>query len=1134
MALRFTCPCGAPYALADEMAGRTVQCTRCQRQIKIAAPAPPAAPNQADLASSMAWGAAPPGPSGGASPSGLDLAPGVGVSGEGHVLPEDPPAPPRRATSGSGRAGPSRRAPSGSGRASDRRRGAKRGGRPDPAAHSRSCPVCDEVIARIAAECPNCGVVLRGPSQAAQVAAAVKGWLAPAAGVLLLVGAIVYATNHLGASGPPPQVARRPAAPSPQRDGSPTPPERPVEPPEPEAGGPVAEPVGEVEPAARPGEAEPPDRAPPSPDPSEPAEDGDGAGPALPELPATPAARAAIPDGPLAPLFEQLRDADDSDVPRLLDELAAADGVEAAASAAAESDDDLYRLRVHRLRLRLGDEAARRERITASLREDGHGLLLETTLAALAMDADGFRAALGRLAYHPRSLLSRALADAMLDGASPGDSLYAEVVSAHRSGDPTSRRVAAPLALWCGDLGSLEATLAVLDHPSPILQELARRALLHASAGFGPEAGDSDAWRRWGAEVGPPVASLVAASDPSTPAGERARACAALAGRGADLLTTLAIFMRDRRSRSDEGADLVGRLLARVAGPRDGAAIERVLDGIERAKPGRAAPLLIGALLAADAAIAPAVARRYLTLEPPPLDLGDWAPDLQEAPPDEALAALWDFARSRSRKERHQVYALLGSLRSARLAAVVLANEREDEPVRQTVMARLGDGRVEEAVLAVALEAGPQVAGLGGPTVAYALLGKAGTSAAALPGLLKLLKEEPFELAAVQALRRLVGPDDAKKLRKALAATEHRGRGGVLCEALADLGSKADADALAKKADAEGSDLARKALLELARMGAPRGRALVLEAFERFVQTGGERRPGIDAVRRLARCGVAEDGAYLRKLLELGADRSKTYFGEVILALGEVGDRSALGVIEGYCFRGHDLRAPTAVALAVLEAKDRADRLRATALAEDAPAKARDEDAVVVAALAALVGSKARDVAEAYVEGALARTSEGVGPTAVAYALTLAEHAEGLARLAAAPSPRTRADVARGVAWAALTRTIAAPAVLERLRFDPDAVVRAEAAVARGYLAQPEAARDIALALTWAAPHLDAAAARHAATPLGRLAAVEDLATLRAALWDAYRVATRKGMAYREGLGEGRRREVEREIRAGK
>lgn len=299
------------------------------------------------------------------------------------------------------------------------------------------------------------------------------------------------------------------------------------------------------------------------------------------------------------------------------------------------------------------------------------------------------------------------------------------------------------------------------------------------------------------------------------------------------------------------------------------------------------------------------------------------------------------------------------------------------------------------------------------------------------------------------------------------------------------------------------------------------------------MKSDGQRRPGLDAVRKLGRCGKTEDGAYLRKLLELGADRSRTYFSAVILSLGELGDTSAVKTIEGYCFRGHDLRAPTAVALAILDAKGEAGRIREAALAGDAPTKVRDDDGVLVAALAFLTRTKAADVADAYLEGALGRSSDGVGPTAVAYALALAERHEGLDRLGSARSPRLRGDTARGIAWAALSRKIPPPSVLDRLRVDPDPAVRAEAAVARAYLDLPDAARDVALALTWAAPSLEDTK-RYADSALGKLAAVEDLASLRAALWDGYLAATRKGMPWRKTLGEGRQREVERAIRAGK
>ncbi|MBX3471770.1 MAG: hypothetical protein KF878_33355 [Planctomycetes bacterium] len=58
MVLRFSCPCGAPYTLADHLAGRTFTCTACGVVLKIGAPAgpPPAPPPSSDgLVASMEW-----------------------------------------------------------------------------------------------------------------------------------------------------------------------------------------------------------------------------------------------------------------------------------------------------------------------------------------------------------------------------------------------------------------------------------------------------------------------------------------------------------------------------------------------------------------------------------------------------------------------------------------------------------------------------------------------------------------------------------------------------------------------------------------------------------------------------------------------------------------------------------------------------------------------------------------------------------------------------------------------------------------------------------------------------------------------------------------------------------------------
>ncbi|RMG13926.1 MAG: hypothetical protein D6731_11050, partial [Planctomycetota bacterium] len=243
MVLRFHCPCGAPYALADHLAGRTFKCTQCRRTLKIGTPAPaPPPPVDPALEASLEWSsefvrprAQEPGlrPESGRQPAvarppddaPLELAPDPDEEGLDHSLDPDeegpaaPPAGPRR-SSGRQRALRSSQGRRALGRSSDRlaRRGAsgvrrglrsssgagraaRRPAREDPAAHSKQCPVCEQTIARIARECPNCGVRFPGSGGAKETLGRVVPFLGPAVlglGVLvaLVVGLKVFGGRH--------------------------------------------------------------------------------------------------------------------------------------------------------------------------------------------------------------------------------------------------------------------------------------------------------------------------------------------------------------------------------------------------------------------------------------------------------------------------------------------------------------------------------------------------------------------------------------------------------------------------------------------------------------------------------------------------------------------------------------------------------------------------------------------------------------------------------------------------------------------------------------------------------------------------------------------------------------------------
>ncbi|MCO5165891.1 MAG: hypothetical protein M9894_05930 [Planctomycetes bacterium] len=1212
MVLRFSCPCGAPYTLADHLAGRTFTCTACGVVLKIGAPAtPPAAPPPSSdaLAASMEWSSEQRRPSGlGATAEPalrpLDEEERRGASGrqarpaadaplaladevEGDADDEDgeddedddrPPARPRRSgsgsdlrTSGSSRLkasspnlrtsgvtkagdlrasaavkGKAKDGGSGTGRkaTSGRQRGRGASDDDQPRA-SRACPVCEAPVAAATAVCPSCGVRLKERSALERMVAG-GAWQGPVKGLVLLglAGAIGYgAWSTMSAEKRPdnrlaPVVKTTP----PDRDPPPRPPgddgqARPTTEGTPAAST-EATPAPTTEAASAPTtEAKPPDRRPPD-RPSDPPPDAPGdPRPTRPDL--ADAEVKIVPPGPLEADFVRLRDAPPGPaLEEAIATLAGRPGVEQPLLQASASLDRTYRLRVHRARLAAGDAAARRRTIEASLKGDLGVPLVYTVVAALELDPEGLRAPLLALSYDPPDALAgKAWAEAAIERTRPRDGALAALAHAFEHGDEEVQRLLAPALALGGDGAALARCAEALAHPSAPVRALALTGLQAIAAGTGPGGDDPAAWREWIASYAPMRELLMRACAEPADVATAAAARRELLEAARQAIPALPVFMQDRAARTAAAGAAIGDLLALGGQPGDAPALRTVLAalGIDRADQG-GVHIIRGALLACDDAVAEEAAAAVIRGAARVEDAAALLPDLLRPAGARTQEALGEWARSLEGPRAAAARLVAAGFRCGWLEPWLLEQSQADRAGRGAVGARLASTKVERALLD-ALEGKQAPAAFQHVTEVHAALVDLGTETAA-ERLLKLALADNPPADVLRTLSHLGDARHGRRLKRQVETCADWSQGGAYFDAYARLLGVEAAASLARRAKEEDAlkNLARPLLV---RLGGPHAREHARRPFEALTGRPDQRVPTMDEVIAFSRAAAPQDAELFKRLLINFDQLLPSTQRQVLLGMGLLGLRDGVMYAEGYVRDGHPERATGAVTLALLGARASAPRLKEVALQGKNPDSHDPSNALIVAALAALSPEDGREVARRYVPACRRRAPEEV-TVAVAFALARAEDDEGLRPLVGDPDVRVRAATARGIALAALSRRegIAALPVLEALRHDPAPEVRAEAAVARGLLGLPGAARDIVVALSGRAEHIDVTGrgyggpTKDGPSHLAYLAATEDLTSLRHALWVAHAACTPGGGAFRPDLGRGRQRELLRDARA--
>lgn len=1200
MVLRFTCPCGAPYALADHLAGRTFQCTQCNRSLKIGAPAPPRPAQGAPardpnaLMASMEWGAqatpqqqagppARPAPGRRQPPQqkkpeveSYELAPDPDEEPEeglwNSLEDEEAPPPPkgrkgarssgrhtvdkvrdrakRRTSSRTGRqgSGVGRKSSSRTGRQGSGvgRRASSRSGRVrDPEELSRACPVCEATIARVAVECPNCGVSLRGPSAADQLKETVLPILKPVVGLAALAGIVFYVYTTVTKDKKPPgrrkgKVAvatpnsdddggakTTAAKTSPDKTGQKTG--------DGEKTGAPAKKTSKTEPQAKTTEkTEKTARRPKDPQDPPPRKNGEaGISRGGSQV------QAIVPDGPLEQDFKKLRDAKGfAETQQAIKALAGKQDLLKYLKRAMTSEDEVYLLRLHRVNLRRGDAERRKQAILASLKKDANLYLLYTVLVALELDGDGLREELLKIPYRSRSAPARALADAVLDGSKPSSNLIDPLRSALKDAKGTAKALTAILLAMAGDGVNILAGVECLNHPLAVVQKLGRAGLKRVSAGSGPaaDAGVGE-WRTW-ARAYQPLRTLLAKACADLPSnvegkptiGEISAAKRKLIEKGGAVLGAIATFMHDLRSRTPTAAQALGDIIARTAGPDSVEQLTAILNAIDSGRSSQTTvPILVGCLTAGDAKVAkPAVEAMMRTSAP----ISDHLklPDLQRPPAESDLKPLVEYVRALGTKRAWKGWSLLAAFRSKAAESVVLGkgDEAGEAQHRRLIAARLGSPKVERALRKMA-EGGAATAGLADPERAATLLGRTGTSAA-VAALVKMLLAKPT-VDRARAFGFIAAPNDLRKVRKLVESTEDPSVGATLFKVFRDVGGKTAGAALGRRFKRKDDPLRTILTQHVLALGAPGARAEVIKVFEDWKKRKFKQpHPGIERVRQLARCGKPADGVFLNSLI--AESKLSLWDGrQVLFAMGEIGYKQGAGMLVGYIVRDHNMRDIASVTLALLGATDAVKDMEAISREKRTTQRATPEDTTVVASMAFLDAKQGGKLAAQFVPALIPRDD----PTAVvgiAYALALAGDQKALRELGSTPRAGIRAATAMGIGWAALAvdEPFTTPEVLEDLRVDPVPKVRAEAAVARAYLKLEGAAQDLGNSLVFVGTE-DLDYKRIGDTNMARLASTSTLQTLRQAIWHAFSVVSKKGFPYREGFSEGRRRELERLMR---
>ncbi|RMG14941.1 MAG: hypothetical protein D6731_09390 [Planctomycetota bacterium] len=833
---------------------------------------------------------------------------------------------------------------------------------------------------------------------------------------------------------------------------------------------------------------------------------------------------ALVPPGPLSAHFEVLRDGEDeAELERATEALAAAAHARPLVEEARQRSLDLrYRLRLHRVLLRSGDEAARRAAVEAALKDDQGLFLALDVLEAWRLDPEGFRDALRGIPRTRGKLGARALADALAGAPLPrGQESAAALKALHRDAPPALRAWLAPCLLLAGRAEAFEETANLLSTAEPPLADLARRALHDASAGLGPPR-DADAadWQRWCGEYARARAVLVRACLPFLDGEEVDPAAVAAAKREAieekeRVLRAVPVFLREPDSYHEEVARVLGDIIARAAGPDDEEAVVAILRSLDSRRGGlRGHEIIGGALLALDRAVVAEAVEALVRIGPA---VDRWQPPLLVQPARDAdVEPLATYVQGLHERLAAQGRRALACFRTRHTAERVL-DASLGRAERIELGALLASPQVEAELLRRFRE---------GDKESLRILEQIG-SEKTLSELIKDFNRRPDGTIGL-ALQRLGTPDLLPKLRRGFDGLQSAAQAGSIFRALELIGGKQAAQLALRRLE-DGDRLRGLALKTLVRLGHPKAREPALEPFRRWEERGRkDPRPGRREVQALARCGKQEDGRLLMQLIEhYGASFPAT--ADAIWGMARLGYREVVPELYGYVHTTNRFRGIAAVSLAVLGAKELPARVEA--LLASASGRRDLHDMVLLAAAAYVDPPRARAAAEPFLAGA---REQPEAAACLAYVCALAQDGAALEALAASPREQVRAAVARGIAWAAASsdRGFAPPACLSTLRVDRALSVRLEAAVAAGYARAEGAVRDIGLALATApAELLDEK--RGGPRLLQLLADTEGDSSPRAALWNAYAdLRDDPTLRFREGLGRGRLVAAELRVRA--
>lgn len=1093
MVLRFSCPCGAPYALADHLAGRTFTCTTCGQVLQIGTPAaapPPPPPAQpppgaavrksgamkapaSDLGKSLEWGAkktsgglkaldpdekappkAPP-----AKDAPLSLADDdeeeaeeeeeeADEEGVWNSLEEDGPAPKKGGkrspssaggrTSGAGKAlrtSGAGKVPAGSARQKKQLSSARQPALPAAESISMRCPVCDTEIARAAPSCPSCGVRLKAPGFADKMAAG--AWKGPVKAVGLLIAASVIGTviykAAVGDKGGPPRPPSRPIDPPTEVAATEAPPT------ESAATETASTETASTETAStetastetastETTSTEAPSGATERPRPPRPSGDLDGA-------------EVVIPKGPLEADLKRLRDAKDGAPAReAIAALAAKPGAaEAVAASRAKSHDKVWQVRLHRVRLAIGDAGARRTAIEASLASEADGTLplLHTAAAAIDLDPQGLRPALEGLSLaSPAQIVARAWVDAALDGSAPRGGTVEAIRNAWPQADGDTRLLLGPLLALAGDGTGLDEACGALEHDSATVRGVAAKGLEAASGGSGPGGADPAAWRAWVERYRPLRDLVVRGCGPFGEATAEARRTAIK--RMAEVSPLLATIVRDRAVQTPEGGQALGDLIGLGARPTDAPALNRMLAALEPEwATNGGAYVLRGALLAADDAVAEAVAAALVRGAARAEELGPICPDLIRVPSAKAIETLSTWADGKGDEEARQAARLVqASFRTPALDSWVQGDVQAAQ--RDPVVARLASARLE-AQLFKAIEQNHEAA-----AAARDMLIVAGGETAA-DRITKLVTESPTA-DTVMIFERLADARLVKRIRRAVeTATHTQESASTLITTFGRLAPPEEMGALARHLK-ENTGLQQSAREALLRVPCKETRDLLKPQVE-AIDPAGEIGIDLELAVVFARSAGPEDAALLRKLLRT-IDRYNSTDQQVrlILAAAQAQVPEGCADLGGYVQAGVQRRGIVAVALALLQHKDLVPRAR-TVLESVDGSNAELEDLLVAVAVAVASPDTVKDRLPKLVPRAIELGEEGILTLSVGLArLGLSD---GLTQLARCGKEQSRPAVARGIAWAALgSSSLPRLPIVDELLFDPDPTTRAQAAVA--------------------------------------------------------------------------------------